>query len=65
MIVTCLNGYLPDSGDISLRDITRDVATLLVTGPKSPAIIAGGDRAKHGVNRFPMAVLPVLPDCKL
>ena len=35
-----LNGCLPKSGGVSLQDTTRDYATLLVTGPKSPAIIA-------------------------
>ena len=35
-----LNGCLPTSGGVSLQDTTRDYATLLVTGPKSPAIIA-------------------------
>ena len=35
-----LNASLPKNKSISIADVTRDLATLLVTGPKAPAILA-------------------------
>ena len=48
-----LNGYLPKSGGITLQDTTRDHATLLVTGPKSPAIIAAATGLSTAPADFP------------
>ncbi|NHX34100.1 aminomethyl transferase family protein, partial [Escherichia coli] len=31
---------LPASGSVTINDVTRNLATLLVTGPKAPAILA-------------------------
>ena len=45
-----LKAHLPEDGSVSLKDITRDLGTLLVTGPKAPAImtaLTGGDMS-HG-----------------
>ena len=33
-----LNASLLENKSISIADVTRDIATLLVTGPKSPAV---------------------------
>ena len=35
-----LNASLPKNKSISIADVTRDLATLLVTGPQAPAIMA-------------------------
>ena len=35
-----LNASLPKNKSISIADVTRDLATLLVTGPQAPAILA-------------------------
>ena len=35
-----LNGSLPHDGSVVITDVTRDLATLLVTGPKAPALLA-------------------------
>ena len=35
-----LNASLPENKSISIADVTRDLATLLVTGPQAPAILA-------------------------
>ena len=35
-----LNASLPKNKNISITDVTRDFATLLVTGPQAPAILA-------------------------
>jgi dimethylglycine dehydrogenase len=35
-----LNISLPDDGSVVITDVTRDLATLLVTGPKAPALLA-------------------------
>jgi dimethylglycine dehydrogenase len=48
-----LTGYLPASGSLMLRDVTRDLATLLVTGPKAPAIIAAATGAGTTQQDFP------------
>ncbi|MEL0142753.1 MAG: aminomethyltransferase family protein, partial [Alphaproteobacteria bacterium] len=48
-----LNRSLPDSGHITLTDTTRDYATLLVTGPKSPAIIAAASGISTAHADFP------------
>ena len=48
-----LNQYLPNTGHITLTDTTRDYATLLVTGPKSPAIIAAASGISTAQQDFP------------
>jgi dimethylglycine dehydrogenase len=34
-----LNMHLPEDGSVEIKDITRDLGSLLLTGPKSPAIM--------------------------
>ena len=38
---------------ISIADVTRDIATLLVTGPKSPAILAAVTSQTTSTEDFP------------
>ncbi|MGC6485037.1 MAG: GcvT family protein [Candidatus Puniceispirillales bacterium] len=45
-----LNQHLPENGSITITDLTRDLGTLLVTGPKSPGIMAAitGESMEQG-----------------
>ena len=48
-----LNASLPENKSISIADVTRDLATLLVTGPKSPAILAAVTSQTTSTEDFP------------
>jgi dimethylglycine dehydrogenase len=48
-----LNFRLPASGSISITDVTSQMATLLVTGPKAPALMAELTGAAMGHDEFP------------
>ena len=48
-----LNASLPENKSISIADVTRDIATLLVTGPKSPAILAAVTSQTTSTEDFP------------
>ncbi|MDC0062608.1 FAD-dependent oxidoreductase [Candidatus Puniceispirillum sp.] len=48
-----LNASLPENKSISIADVTRDLATLLVTGPKSPAILAAVISQTTSTEDFP------------
>ncbi len=48
-----LNASLPENKSISIVDVTRDLATLLVTGPKAPAILAAVTGQTTSTKDFP------------
>ena len=48
-----LNQHLPEDGSITISDLTRDLGTLLVTGPKSPAIMSALTGASMDQADFP------------
>ena len=48
-----LNQHLPEDGSITISDLTRDLGTLLVTGPKSPAIMSALTGASMDQANFP------------
>jgi len=48
-----LKARLPEDGSVVLKDITRDLGTLLVTGPKAPAIMSALTGADMSQDAFP------------
>ena len=48
-----LNLHLPEDGSVTISDLTRDLGTLLVTGPKSPAIMSALTGASMDQADFP------------
>ena len=48
-----LNFNLPGTSSVSISDVTTEMATLLVTGPKAPAVMAGLTGEGMGHDEFP------------
>ena len=47
-----LQAALPDDDSVVIEDITRDLATLLITGPKAPALLADASGASMAQDDF-------------
>ncbi len=48
-----LNSRLPDDGSVTIEDVTADLATLLITGPKAPALLADASGLATDAAAFP------------